>query len=136
MAEFSDWAENKIIDLMRGTTFNGSTSYVALFTAVTGLETGTPTAEVVAGSGYARQVAGLSAASAGTSANGTDITFPTATPGAWGTVSHVAIVDHVSNGSWGTNVFVYMWSALDTAKDIQVNDTFKINAGDLDVSVA
>lgn len=134
MAEFSDYFENSIINLMRSVAFTEIAAYVALFTADTGLEADNPTAEVSGGS-YARQAAGLSAASAGASANAGDITFPTATA-AWGTVSHVALVDHVSNTNWGTDVHVLMWSALDVSKVVADGDTFKINAGDLDVTVA
>ena len=83
---------------------------------------------------YARQAAGLSAAAGGASSNGADVTFPTATAG-WGTVTHVALVDHAANVNWGTDVHVLMWSILDASKAVDNGDTFKINAGDLDVTV-
>jgi len=134
MAEFSDYMENKIIDQMRNVAGVQVAAYVALFTAVTGLEANSPSAEV-SGNAYARQLAGLSAASGGASANAADITFPTATPSAWGLVTHMALVDHATNTTWGTNVNVLMWSPLDVSKQIDANDTFKINAGDLDVTV-
>lgn len=135
MSEFSDYYENKVIDhMLRGQAFTPpATVYVALFTAVTGLEANNPTAEVSGGS-YARQAVTLSAGSGGASANTADLTFPTATAG-WGTVSHAAIVDHATNVTWGTNVNVLMWSALDASKTIDNGDTFKINTGDLDVTV-
>ena len=135
MAELSDYFENVIINLMRNVDYVEGLAYVALFTAVTGLETDAPTAEV-SGNAYARQLAGLSAASGGASSNAANIVFPTATPAAWGLISHVALVDHVSNTTWGTNVHVLMWSPLDTSKQIDANDTFQINAGDLDVTIA
>lgn len=135
MSEFSDYYEDWIINhLLRNQSFTPpATVYVALFTAVTGLETNNPTAEVSGGS-YARQAVTLSAASGGASSNTADITFPTATA-SWGTVSHVALVDHQTNTTWGTNVNVLMWSALDTSKAIDSGDTFKINTGDLDITV-
>lgn len=136
MAEFSDFYENKIIDhMLRNQAFTTPTTvYVALFTAVTGLESNNPTAEV-SGNAYARQAVTLSAASGGASSNSADITFPTATPSAWGLITHVALVDHATYTSWGSNVNVLMWSALDTSKQIDANDTFKINTGDLDITV-
>ena len=129
MAEFSDYFENAIIDQMRNVAGPQVAVYVALFTAVTGLEanSGWATTEVIGGS-YARQLVGLSAASGGASSNAADITFPTATAN-WGTVTHVALMDALTVGN------VLMWSALDTSKTVNSGDTFKINAGDLDVTV-
>ena len=126
MAEFSDYMENKIIEVMRATTFTAVAAYVALYTTdPTDADTGT---EVTGGS-YARQLAGLSAASAGASSNAADITFPTATAD-WGTVVACALFDAVTAGN------MYMWSLLDANKTVNNGDTFKINAGDLDVTVA
>jgi len=134
MAELSDYFENAIINQMRNVAGPQVAVYVALFTADTGLETDAPTAEVSGGS-YARKLAGLSAASGGTSSNAGDITFGPAT-GEWGTVSHVALVDHETNTNWGTDVHVLMWSALDASKAVASGDTLVISAGDLDVTMA
>lgn len=136
MAEFSDYFEDAIIETMRATNITAVAVYVALFTAVTGLEADNPTAEVPTAGGtlYARKLADLTAASGGASSNAGAITFPTA--GAdWGTVTHCALVDHLDNTNWGTDVHVLMWSALDAGKTVADGDTFKINAGDLDVTV-
>jgi hypothetical protein len=129
MAEFSTYLENKIIDhILRNQSFTPpATVYVALFTADNGLEGGTITGEVSGGS-YARQSVTLSAASDGESSNTADITFPTATAD-WGTVTHVALMDAASAGN------ILMHSALDASKTVNNGDTFKINAGDLDITV-
>lgn len=137
MAEFSDYMENQIIDhMLRQVAYTPGNVYVALFTADTGLEANNPTAEV-SGGAYARQRVDddLSAASGGASDNDSEIAFPQAT-GDWGTVTHVALVDHLDNTTWGTDVNVLMWSALDASKAVDNGDTFKIAAGDLDVTVA
>ena len=131
MAEFATYFENAIINLMRSTSFTEVNVYVALFTdsaSPAELEAGTLTNEVSGGS-YARQLAGLSAPSDGASENASDITFPQATAD-WGTVRYVALMDAVSAGN------VLMYSQLDADKVINNGDTFKINAGDLDVTVA
>ncbi len=130
MAEFSDYLEDKIIDhLLRNQAYTPpATVYAALFTADNGLEAGTITGEVSGGS-YARQPAGLSAASGGASSNASDITFPTATAD-WGTISHIALMDALTGGN------VLMHSPLNASKTVNSGDTFKINAGDLDVAVA
>ena len=129
MAEFSTYLENKIIDhMLRNQSFTPPTTvYVALFTADNGLEEGTITGEVTGGS-YARQAVTLSAASDGESSNSADIEFPTATAD-WGTITHVALMDTASGGN------VLMHSALDASKTVNNGDTFKINAGDLDITV-
>ena len=130
MAEFSTYLENKIIDhILRNQSYTPpATVYVALFTADNGLEEGTITGEVSGGS-YARQSVTLSAASGGASSNSADITFPTATAD-WGTITHVALMDASTGGN------VLMHSALDASKTVNNGDTFKINSGDLDVTVA
>ena len=129
MAELSTWMEDKIVNFMRGVAVTGHTAvYVALFTSDAGLEGGVITSEVSGGS-YARQLAGLSASADGVSANAADITFPTATA-SWGTVTHVALMDALTAGN------VIMHSALDASKIVGSGDTFKINAGDLDVTIA
>jgi len=126
MAEFSDYMENKIIEVMRATSFTAVAAYVALYTvAPTDAGGGTE----VSGGAYARQLAGLSVASGGLSSNAADITFPTATAD-WGTVVAVALFDAATVGN------MYMWSPLDANKVVASGDTFKINAGDLDVVVA
>lgn len=102
-----------------------ATIYLALFTAAPS-DAGGGT-EVTGGS-YARQAVTLSAASGGASANSADITFPAATAD-WGTVTHVALMDALSGGN------MLMHTPLDASKTVNNGDTFKINAGDLDVTV-
>ena len=132
MAELSTYMEDRIVNFMRGVAITGqAAAYVALFTdaaSVAGLEAGTLTGEVSGGS-YARELAGLTVSADGVSANAADITFPTASA-AWGTVTYVALMDAITAGN------VLMHSALDVAKVVGSGDTFKINAGDLDVTIA
>tara|TARA_Y100000310_G_C20304969_1_gene633526 strand:- start:147 stop:554 length:408 start_codon:yes stop_codon:yes gene_type:complete len=135
MANFSDYFENAIINLMRNTAFSEvATVYVALFTGSAGIEANNPTAEVSGGS-YARQTCALDAASGGATANTSRIMFPTATAN-WGTVTHLAVVDHETNTNWGSDVNVLMWAALDVARTVNTDELLKITAGDLDITVA
>jgi hypothetical protein len=129
MAEISDFMENKVIDQMRNVAGVQVAAYVALFTAVTGLEADSGWAATeVSGGSYARQLAGLSAAAGGASSNAADITFPQATAD-WGLITHCALMDAITGGH------VLMWTALDASKTVNNGDTFRINAGDLDVTV-
>jgi hypothetical protein len=128
MAEFTDFMENKIIDhMLRNQAYTPpSTLYVALFTSATA-DDGTGTE--VSGGAYARQAVTLDAAEEGASENSADITFPTATED-WGTVTHLALMDALTGGN------MLMHSPLDASKTVNEGDTFKINAGALDVNMA
>ena len=127
MAEFTDFLEDKIIDhMLRNQSYSPpSAIYLALFTTATSDAGG---GTEVSGGSYARQVVTLAAASGGASSNSADITFPQATAD-WGTITHVALMDALTGGN------MLMHTALDASKTINNGDTFKINAGDLDVTV-
>jgi len=140
MSAASDYLENEVLDHILGGAGGAWTAptniYIALFTASTGLEANNPTSEV-SGGAYARKdvTSGFSAASGGATSNSAEQAFTQATA-SWGTVSHAAIVDHASNTTWGTNVNVLIWAALDTAKAVANGDTFKFAAGDFDITMA
>jgi len=127
MAEFSDYLENKIIDhMLRNQSYTPPTTvYLALFTTAT---TDAGGGTEVSGGAYARQAVTLSAASGGASENSAEISFPQATAD-WGTITHVALMDAATGGN------MLMHTALDESKTVNNGDTFKINAGDLDVTV-
>jgi hypothetical protein len=135
MAAFSDYLENALINAtLRNTSYTSPTNvYVALFTATTGLEANNPTAEVTGGS-YARQAVTFDAPSGGATQNAAELTFPAATAN-WGTVTHFAVVDHVSNTNWGTGVNVLYHGALTDPRVVNSSDTFKIPAADLDIAL-
>ncbi|MGB5925320.1 MAG: hypothetical protein WBH01_04420 [Dehalococcoidia bacterium] len=127
MAEFTDFMENKIIDhMLRAQAYTPpSTVYVALFTSAPSDAGG---GTEVSGGAYARQAVTLDAAAGGASSNSADITFPQATAD-WGTITHLALMDALTGGN------MLMHSPLDASKTVNNGDTFKFNAGDLDVTV-
>ena len=128
----SDFLENKVLDhVLRYSTAPytaPSTLYVGLFTASTGLETNSPSAEV-SGNGYARKTVTFAAAASGSSASNATVTFDAAT-GTWGTISHVAIMDSLTTGN------VLFWGAVTTSKTIESGDTFQISSGNLTISLS
>lgn len=128
MAQFTDYTENKILNLMRSEAWTEFAAYVALFTSATS-DDGTGTE--LSGDAYIRQTVGLTqaAGTGGTTSNNAAITFPTAT-GAWGTITHVAIYDQESGGN------MIMHGAVVAEKTVADGDTYKINAGELDLTVA
>ena len=128
----SDFLENKVLDhVLRYSAAPytaPSTLYVGLFTASTGLETNSPSAEV-SGNGYARKTVTFAAAASGSSASNATVTFDAAT-GTWGTISHVAIMDSLTTGN------VLFWGAVTTSKTIESGDTFQISSGNLTISLS
>ena len=103
MSAASDYLENKVLDhVLKYSTapYTGAaTLYLALFTANTGLETNSPSAEVsTSGSAYIRKTVTFAAASSGQSATNATVTFDTATAN-WGTITHVAVMDAESSGN-------------------------------------
>lgn len=135
MSAASNYLENKVLDhVLTATAYTAPTTrYVGLFTNTSGsaaanLEAGTLTDEVSGGS-YARQTVTFAAAVNGTSATNATVTFPTATA-AWGTITHVAVLDAATGGN------VLFWGAVTTAKQIDAADTFQISSGNLTVSLA
>lgn len=136
MSAKSDYLENGVLNhVLRNTSLTqpATNVWVALFTAAT---TDTGGGTEVTGGAYARvRVQGTSAWDApsnGATANTSDINFVQATAN-WGTVSHVAIIDSCSDT--GTNNFLYHGS-LTSSKVVNNGDTFKFNAGDLDITEA
>ncbi len=128
MAELSNYLENELYDhVFRALDAPSiATVYVALYTTdPTDADTG---AEVATGA-YARQSAAFTAPSDGAGDNSADVTFPTATA-SWGLITHVGLRDAVTGGN------LLMHSPLAVSKQVDTDDTFKFNTGDLDVSLA
>lgn len=128
MAAISTYLANKLLDhSLRNVAYTPpATVYLALYTSNPGPDnTGTE----VSGGGYTRQPVTFSAASAGQIVNSADVVFPVATA-AWGTITHVGVFDAATGG----NLLYY--AALSAAKTIDVNDQFKMPAGQLSFSMA
>lgn len=127
----SDFLELELLDHVLGNAAYTApeTVYVALYTtAPTDVGGGVE----VSGGSYARvavtnNLTNWPAAAAGAKANGTEITFPTATAD-WGTVVAFAILDAASAGN-----FLY-WGDLTQSKTVNNGDTAKFAVGDLDVT--
>jgi hypothetical protein len=143
MAAMSDYLENQIVDhIFRTASFTKPTNvYIGLFTAAPS-DSGGGT-EVTGGS-YAREggaplntlwngthgnTTGASSGTGGLTDNAADVTFTTATA-AWGTVTHIGVFDAVTGG----NLLIH--GILTASKVIGDTDTFKINAGDFDITLA
>jgi hypothetical protein len=136
MSKFTDFAENWVIDhVLSNVAFTPPAAlYLAAFTTNVGLEANNPVNEVAAAN-YARQACALNAAANGATYNVNAIEFPEADED-WGTLTAVCLCDHVNAVNWGTDVNAYVWGDLTNSKTINSTDTFKVNAGDIDITVS
>jgi hypothetical protein len=141
MSAAADRTENLTLDFWlkanSQTTTAPATVYVALFNSddsagltAENLEAGTITDEC-GGGAYARQAVTFGTVSGGSVSNSADVTFPAATDGNWGTITHVAVMDASSAG----NVLFY-GALTGGGKTIENSDTFQITTGNLTVSLA
>jgi len=139
MSAASDYLEKEVLDHVLGEGARDFTSpatlYIALFTGDTQLETNNPTLEV-SGNNYSRTAVSFNAAASGSATNDGAVTFPTASGGNFGTITHVAVVDHASNTNWGTGVNVLFYGALSVDKTVTDGDTFQISDQQLTISLA
>ena len=133
MTALSSFAEIKVLDLLfRNTAYTAPNAYMGLFTSD---PTDSASGTEVAGNGYARvQIDNkMAAATTGvdnsTIVNNADITFPTATGGAFGTVTHIGIFDASTSG----NLLAH--GALSASRVISDGDTFQINSGSLTITI-
>ena len=155
MSAASTFLENELLDHVLGEgarNYTPPTLYVALFSGPASdvsaaLESGTMANsagnwgnfEINTG-GYVRQSINFATASNGQASSNVTINFPQATAnydnpaGSGSTVSYVAIIDQVDDGSTTANVLFY--GALTNAKEILQNDTLSIQSGSLTVSLA
>ncbi len=131
MGCLTNYAENEVLDhvLKVGSFTRPATLYLALCKSDPGEAATGAGLDEPSGGAYARQSINVwdSAASRAT-ANTSDIPFPTAT-GDWGTITHWAICDALTDG----NVLAY--GVLSASKNVETNGTISVLAGDLDISI-
>jgi hypothetical protein len=120
----SDYMEDKVMNVLRGTTFTGVTPYVGLMTAAPG-ETG-PGTEVSGGS-YARTAVTFGAPSGGAMSNSGAVNFPTPTAD-WGTIVGFGIFDASTSG----NLLYY--GDITPNQTINTGNTVTFPTGDIDIS--
>lgn len=125
----TDAFENPALDHLLGTAALAlpPQGFLALFTADPG-DAGSLAAEVV-GLGYARQPIAFAPAVGGQAANAAQLTFPQATGGSWGTLTHWAIMSAATAGA------MRIKGQLSTPRAIADTDQFVVPAGSITVSL-
>lgn len=130
---FFNFLEDELLDHVWG-----NASYSAPANLYVGLSTTTPAEDGTnitepGGGSYARvtivnNATNWPAASAGSKANGTAITFVKAT-GSWGTVTHFMFFDAITTGN------ALAFGALTASKTIDTDDTASFAIGDLTITL-
>ena len=128
MSALSDYAENKVLDVLgANATFTApSNVYLGLSTGSLGDDNSDTE---LTGNNYSRVSVSFGAAASGTMSNDAAIEFAAAT-GSWGSVSHWGLYDAASSG----NLLVH--GSFTTAKTIASGDVLKVATGDLDITAA
>tara|TARA_R110000744_G_scaffold26030_1_gene64234 strand:- start:76 stop:519 length:444 start_codon:yes stop_codon:yes gene_type:complete len=147
MSAMSDYLESGVIDhLLRTITFSKPSNIsIALLTNhdanwLLDSKTGVTIPELASANGYARKSLGAPADStwdlpgtgSPTTSNTDAAEFAAAAGGDWGHVSGIAIVDSLTHGAGN----VLFHGALTTPREVTDGDTFKFNAGDIDITLA
>ena len=141
MSDFSEYYRNVIVNhaLLGGAFTPPVALYIALFTSGTGLEANDPTGEVTAAD-YVRMPVSLSAPNsvAGLSNNSEAVIWEPALSD-WAPIeseiTHIALVDHVSNADWGVDVNVIMFDELTTPIAIVTDDILRIPIEGLEIQI-
>lgn len=126
------YAENKTLELLVGkTAFVLGNRWVGLFTGIPD-EDGAGGTEASLGNYARKSTAGgdWEAAAAGAIQNGNDITFIECAGVNWGTIVGIGIWDASSAGN------MIFWIPLDANKVVDIGDTFRLEAGDVDITAA
>ena len=128
MSALSDYAENKVLDVL-----GANATFTAPSNVYLGLSTGSlgddDSGTELTGNNYSRVSVSFGAAASGTMSNDAAIEFAAAT-GSWGSVSHWGLYDASGAG----NLLVH--GSFTTAKTIASGDVLKIATGDLDITAA
>jgi len=127
VSAFSDYLENKVLDhVFGGVAYSApATLYLALYTSDPGDDnSGTE----CSGTSYARQTIAFTVTN-DTASNTSAVEFPTA-GSAWGTITHVGILDALTSG----NLLAH--GALTASKTVAQGDVFRVPAADLDITLA
>jgi len=133
MTALSTYAEMKILDLLfKNTSYTSPNAYIGAFTSD---PTDSASGTEASGSGYARVQIDNKTSSATSGAdnssitNSSAITFPAASGGAWGTITHIGIFDAASSG----NLLAH--GALAASKIISDGDVLQLNASSLVITI-
>lgn len=132
MGSITDFLESELLDHVFNAAYTPAAAiYLALCTAdPTDAATGASMNECANANAYQRTAITFSAAASRTVDQSAQVTFPQASGGGWGTVSHWTIVDTQTYGSG--NVLAH--GAFGASKTVSDGDTPSVAASEIDVA--
>lgn len=133
MAELSNSAELLVLDwiLTTGTPTRPAASALALdTTTISDTDTGSTITEPPDANGYDRQVVTWNAAAAGAATNSSQETFGPCITTNWGLITDFCVVDNSTYNAGNVVVF----SPLDTARTINIDDSLQFAAAAISVT--
>lgn len=132
MGSLSDFAEKELLDHVCNTAYTRSaTVYLALLTAdATDAGTGATITECADAFSYARTAIAFLPAAARSSVQTGAVTFPQASGGGWGDVTHWAILDGNTHGA--DDVLAH--GAFTATKTVNDGNTPSVASGEIDVT--
>jgi hypothetical protein len=135
MGSISDYLEDSWIDHVLGTTpYTPETNLYIGLSIADPLDDASGISEPV-GNGYARKIhASWNTAATRAIDNNGVITFDSAS-GAWGTISHYFICNHLSNASFGSDVELLAHGSLSTSKSVVDGNTPSIADTEISISL-
>jgi hypothetical protein len=125
----TNYFEDAVLNVLRGTGITAVTPRIALFTAVTDGETSTIT-EVTNANAYARTAVTFGAPSGGSMSNSAQVLFPTPTGAGWGTIVGWGVVDSATHA--GGNILYY--SDQTPNKAVNAGDEVRFDAAAITIS--
>jgi hypothetical protein len=131
MGSISDYTELEVMDHIfgAGAYTPATTVYIGLATADP-TDAGPPTEP--SGNNYARLSIAFNAAASRKIENTSTLNFPQAS-GPWGTISHWFICTHLSNVTWGSNVYLLAHGQFTVSKAVVSGNTPSIAANEVDI---
>ena len=134
MGSLTNYAEVELLDHVFNAAYSAaSTLYLCLCTAdPTDAATGASMNEVANANAYQRTAMAFGAAASRAIAQNADASFPQASGGGWGTVSHWAIADAQTYASGNVLAF----GGFGTSKTINDGNTASVASGEINVSIS
>lgn len=131
MSSASNYLEDEVLDHVLGKGTRDFTSPANLFVSLYTTDPGEDdSGSEVSGNGYARTAVTFNASSSGTATNNGDVTFPAASGGAFGLISHIGIHDASTAGN------LLFYGALTASRQVDDGDIFQISDTQLSISLA
>jgi hypothetical protein len=135
MGSLSDYCEKKWLDHIFNVNFTAPSTLYILLSDSDPLDDASGVSEPSPPYAYARQTIAFDAPATRKVENSALITFPQASGGSWGNITHWGICDHLSNTTFGTNVSLFAHGAFAAAKTVSDGKQATVAAQEVDIII-